>query len=1119
MKVLLIILCVALFLPVEAGSIAWPMDELRKTPTCHPAAAYETNGVKVAFYDGLPYRGKPTRIFCYYGVPKHTKGAKVPGMVLVHGGGGSAFYRWVKFWNDRGYAAISMDTCGSVSGNTVGDEQRRHFRHSDGGPAGWGGFDQLGEDVRDQWLYHAVGAAILGNSFLRSLEGVDPDRIGLTGVSWGGVIACIAASQDDRFRFAAPVYGCGAFWDKSPMWVDEERKIGCATAEKWCAIWDPIHYLPAVKIPVHWLAGTNDRAFAVPALMRSYRAVRGEKGLSLKVRLPHAHGKVSEEAPELLAVADHYLNGKPMPKAVRAELNYTTDSASDWTDRKWLTIPARLVDGRPRGEVPPDATAFYYNVIDTTGASFSTPVEDGHPVVDVNPVRAKWISGDTAAPEKAAPYLGKRFKLSALPRKAVFDVAVAGWHELYVNGRRIGEDVLTPATCQPDRRLSSVAHDVTDALVVGDNEIAVLLGNGWWNCFTKEVWGYSEAPWMAAPQIKGTLVADGKPVLVTDGSWRAWDSPIVFNALRNGEYYDARNEGKKANERAAQVVKYVPWAEVSAEDVPPCRVFESYEPVATLPAGGGGIIYDFKYNISGWCEIDVAGEAGAKVAIDYDEWLEKGNVFHGNVIAFQTRAHDPRPGQHDEYVLAGKPEGETWHARFTYHGFRYARVRMTGKVTLKAIRARFVHTDLKTAGRLKTSDPTFERIQDMTIRSYLSNFIGIPTDCPHREKIGWTGDAQHACMTGLWNFDSASGYRHFVQMIVDAQRPSGAVPCILPCTPKYGFFWGSGPSFDAALFEIPWQLYRFTGDDSAARKAYPAMKRYLGFIMDKVEDNGCIYFGLGDWCAPRDVPVRASERDTDTAYCYEFNREAAFWADRFGDPIAAEHFRTDAARLKAAHNRMYSWGSKAWGTASPTSIAAPLFFPGLCKDGEEKPRLEALVRTVREKDHKSYFGTLGMKWIPRVLAENGFVDDAWKIYTQPEFPGMGHWVAEGATTLHENFNDSTSLNHIMFGDVSAWAYEYVGGIHIVEPGFAKVELRPLFPVGVDRFAVEHAVAGKGKVVSGWERKDGKVSYVCRVPKGVLATVCLPDRQCPVTSGERMEFVFDEVGKNQMKGKQ
>ena len=418
-------------------------------------------------------------------------------------------------------------------------------------------------------------------------------------------------------------------------------------------------------------------------------------------------------------------------------------------------------------------------------------------VLGANAASPQWISGDSAEPEKPAPALVREFHLGGKPTNAVFTVAVAGWCEVTVNGEKAGRNVLQPVTCQPDRRNSSLRFDVTDLLKAGTNTLEVLLGNGWQNSFTIDAWGFHEAPWRSSPKIRGELTCDGKTLFATDGSWTAYDSPIVFNSLRNGEKYDARMEGSRVNERPAKVEKYAPWGVVSAEDAVPCREGEIFDPKTVLKTPYGKDVYDFGANIAGWCEIEVEGEAGAKVIIDYDESVTSRNTLLGYVKTYTNGRGEKRPVQHDEYTLAGRCGGERWHPRFTYHGFRYAMVRLEGDVRLKSVKARFVHSALEMAGCIETSDATFSALQSATMRSYLSNFVGIPTDCPHREKLGWTGDTHLAMETGLWNYDAKDSYVHFLRMMLDAQRPNGAVPCILPCTPKFGFFWGSGPAYEA----------------------------------------------------------------------------------------------------------------------------------------------------------------------------------------------------------------------------------------------------------------------------------------------------------------------------------
>lgn len=323
-------------------------------------------------------------------------------------------------------------------------------------------------------------------------------------------------------------------------------------------------------------------------------------------------------------------------------------------------------------------------------------------------------------------------------------------------------------------------------------------------------------------------------------------------------------------------------------------------------------------------------------------------------------------------------------------------------------------------------------------------------------------------------------------MILDAQRPNGAVPCIVPCSPKFGFFWGSGPAWDAVLFEIPWQIFRFYGDDAPAREAYSSMKRYIAFIEEKSDGDGLYDYGLGDWAAPKGFK-KSSTRLTDSAYVYEFNRRLAFWAERFGEGEYAVERNAAAGKIKSAFSRVFYKGDGLYEDGQLTSLAAPLYFKGLCVDGEEEKVARRLVETARAKGHCAYFGILGAKWTPRVLADYGYADDAFRMFVQPEMPGWANWLDLGGGTLMESWAGSragtSSRNHIMFGDLSAWAYEYAAGIVPLAPGFKKVAIRPNFLEGVDSFSATHRTP-YGDIRVSWCRKGGKPKVEYSVPAGV-----------------------------------
>ncbi len=387
------------------------IDVTRPAPATYPADEFREDGVRASFYDGAPYDGRPTRVFAWYGAPRTQPGEKLPAMVLVHGGGGTAFAEWVRLWNSRGYAAIAMDTCGCVPRGSYGAWER----HAHGGPPGWGGFDQLDRPHEDHWTYHATSAVISAHSLIRSMPEIDASRVGVTGISWGGYLTSIAASVDARFRFAVPVYGCGDY-RTCALWREIAAIYGQGSEEwsRWNNLWDPSQYLPRATIPILWLNGTNDFAFWPRQWRDSARLAPGPRTLSLLLRMPHAHGGPGENPEEIRVFADSFCkNAAPMARIVeqghlestnelwakyesaapieRAELLFTTD-AFEWASRRfWQTAPATLDvnQGTVSATMPPGAVAGYLNLVDARGVTVSTE----HVEVDVETTTAKnWRS-------------------------------------------------------------------------------------------------------------------------------------------------------------------------------------------------------------------------------------------------------------------------------------------------------------------------------------------------------------------------------------------------------------------------------------------------------------------------------------------------------------------------------------------------------------------------------------------------------------------------------------------------------------------------------------------------------------------------------------------------------
>jgi len=380
----------------EAQDVQFDLKALSTAPQTFPAEGISAEGVRSFFFEGAKYKGKPTRVFAYYGVPegdaaKDAVDGKFPAMVLIHGGGGTAFERWVKVWNARGYAAIAMDLCGCVPVGTYGNWQR----HELGGPAGWdASFGQLDDAVEDQWTWHAVSAAALAHSLIRSYPEVDADRIGVTGISWGGYLTSIVAGVDDRFKFAVPVYGCG-FLGENSAWLPSFEKLGKEKADLWLKQWDPSQYLGNARMPILWVNGTNDFAYPMDSWKKSSQLPQGASTLCLRVRMPHGHGPAGEDPEEIHVFANSILkHGKPLARIVesgvkdqqawasfesevpipKAELCWTR-STGRWQDREWETLPATVdaASHRVTADVPGDATVFYLNLFDDRDCAVSTP--------------------------------------------------------------------------------------------------------------------------------------------------------------------------------------------------------------------------------------------------------------------------------------------------------------------------------------------------------------------------------------------------------------------------------------------------------------------------------------------------------------------------------------------------------------------------------------------------------------------------------------------------------------------------------------------------------------------------------------------------------------------------
>jgi alpha-L-rhamnosidase len=453
--------------------------------------------------------------------------------------------------------------------------------------------------------------------------------------------------------------------------------------------------------------------------------------------------------------------------------------------------------------------------------------------------------------------------------------------------------------------------------------------------------------------------------------------------------------------------------------------------------------------------------------------------------------------QTDRYILRGEGR-EQWEPRFTYHGFQY--VQITGlpqRPEIETILARVVHTEMESAGHFSSSSETLNRIQAATLQSYRSNFVGAPIDCPHREKNSWLGD--QVAETGLYNFDVAPAYLKWIDDIADVQRPSGQLPAIAP-TAGWGYNNGSGPAWDSTFIFLPWHLFAMTGDRDVLARHYAGMVRYLSFL-DTMHEDYILRFGLGDWCPPGGFEGwRCPVEVTSTATWFHAASLLATISRELGHATEAARFESLVSRIRGAFNAaFYDPVAGQYVGDEMTAQACALFY-GLVDDDQRARVLEGLIAKITEADEHLGVGMLGARYLMNTLADSGHADLAYRLAVQPTYPGWGHWIAEGATTLWETWDGAGSRNHIMFGDISAWMFKTLAGIKpdSERPGFERICIAPAFVADLDWVECEHR-SPLGTIGVAWRRHSSAVIVELVIPVNTTATVSIP-----VSQGDRVD---------------
>lgn len=716
-----------------------------------------------------------------------------------------------------------------------------------------------------------------------------------------------------------------------------------------------------------------------------------------------------------------------------------------------------------------------------------------------------WISDGRDIHVKPAPYFRKVFEIRKKVKTARAYIATAGLFELFVNGGKAGDHRLDPAFTRYDRRILYVTHDVTASLKTGSNAIGVLLGNGWYNHQSTAVWNFHKAPWRDRPAFCLDLritYQDGSTEIISSGTgWKTSLSPVIFNSIYTAEHYDARKEQPGWNTAAFDdahwknaMVRSAPSRNIVAQALHPIRNVEEILPESMQKINDTTYVFDLGRNIAGVSQITVRADRGTIFRLKHGERIyQNGRVDMSNIDIHYRPTDQSDPFQTDIFIVKGEGE-ESFMPRFNYKGFQYVEVTTNRPVTLSKdnLKAYFMHSDVPVAGTVHSSNPTLDKIWQATNNAYLSNLFGYPTDCPQREKNGWTGDAHIAIETGLYNFDGITIYEKWLADHRDEQQPNGVLPSIIP-TGGWGYSWGNGPDWTSSVAIIPWNIYLFYGDRKILADNYKNIKRYVDHITD-LSPDGLTSWGLGDW-----IPVKSESpvEFTSSAYYYVDAGILANVAKVLGKEEDHRKYADLAEKIKKAINHKYlNRETGIYGSGFQTELSVALHWDIVPEDLKSEVAAN-LARRVEADNFHIDVGLLGTKSILNALSENGYADVAYKIASQETYPSWGWWIVNGATTLYENWDitseNDISLNHIMFGEISAWYYKALGGIKPdpEHPGFENILLEPHFVEGLDQFETMHK-GPYGTIVSSWEKTGEEVSYSVTIPPNSTATLLLPD---------------------------
>ena len=780
--------------------------------------------------------------------------------------------------------------------------------------------------------------------------------------------------------------------------------------------------------------------------------------------------------------------------------------------------------------------------------SWSAPAFWNIGLLDSSDWKAKWIGldgfnerdqPDSTFTRLAARYLRKEFGVDKKVVSAMAFVSGLGLYELYLNGKKAGEDVLSPGVSEFDRRLFYNTYDVTALIKDGKNCAGIILGNG--RYFGMRNYHGKPDPLTGIPQKSyglprlmlqiRVLYSDGSSSLVTsDESWAVSDQgPIVANNEFDGEEYDARRELTGWNETGYNATGWKPVnlmptgvSNLVSQPNENIRIKEVLKPLSIKATSRGSYIVDMGQNMVGWISLRINAGKGDTVKMRFAETLKgTDSLYLDNMRNAQVT---------DRYVSKGGG-AETWEPRFTYHGFRYVEISgVRSAPSVQDVEGKVIYDDIATTGSFTTSNETINSIFKNSYWTIRGNYRGMPTDCPQRdERVGWLGDRVISSYGESFLFDNSRLYAKWLDDINDSQKENGSIPDIAP---SYWDRYADNVTYPSAFILIPEMLRRQFGDVESIRKQYPSMKKWILYMWNTYREGDLVLKdNYGDWCVPPETldliwskdPSRITEGGLlASAYYYYCLTLMKQYASQLNHTADVDKYSAIAMKVFAAFNKKYyNPSKKSYANNTVTANLLPLTF-GLAPEADKSAIFANIKTRLKEFDNHVNSGIIGGMWLMRGLTDNGAPELAYTLATNTTYPSWGYMVGKGATTIWELWNGDAanpmmnSGNHqMLLGDLLIWYYEYLAGIKTddVEVAFKKVIMNPVFPDGLNY--VDASMETKyGLVKSSWKKKDAGLEWNITIPANATAEVYFATTDPrKVTEGGKAITQKMERGKN------